>query len=100
MGILDSGSKTEKTEETTEPLAEAVAEKEQMPEAPKEDFLEKLHDPKNIKRSFELKVENDDDDDIFIVHEEEEDQNSLFVEGSNTHFTFEEDKDENILIKS
>ena len=34
------------------------------------------------------------------MHEEEEDQNSLFVEGSNTHFTFEEDKDENILIKS
>lgn len=31
--------------------------------------MEKFNDPKNVKKSFEVKVENDDDDEIFIVHD-------------------------------
>ena len=45
--------------------------------------MEKFNDPKNVKKSFEIKVENDDDDEIFIVHdmddEEGQEQDNLFV---------------------
>ena len=36
--------------------------------------MEKFNDPKNVKKSFEIKVENDDDDEIFIVHEAEDEE--------------------------
>jgi hypothetical protein len=48
-------------------------------------MLEKFDDPKNVKKSFEVKIENDDDDEIFIVHDEGDDdeaqqeQDNLFV---------------------
>ena len=35
--------------------------------------MQKFNDPTNVKKSFEVKVENDDDDEIFIVHEEGDD---------------------------
>lgn len=45
--------------------------------------MEKFNDPKNVKKSFEIKVENDDDDEIFIVHdaddEDAQEQDNLFV---------------------
>ena len=45
--------------------------------------MEKFNDPKNVKKSFEIKVENDDDDEIFIVHDAEDEdgqeQDDLFV---------------------
>ena len=47
------------------------------------EIMQKFEDPTNVKKSFEVKVENDDDDEIFIVHEEgddmPQDQDSLFV---------------------
>ena len=33
----------------------------------------KLANPVNVKKSFEMKYENDDDDEIYIVHDEYED---------------------------
>lgn len=45
-------------------------------------IMEKFENPEKIKKSFEIKYQNDDDDEIFIVHDEEEeddDQDSLFV---------------------
>jgi hypothetical protein len=42
--------------------------------------MEKFENPAKIKKSFEIKYQNDDDDEIFIVHDEEEDdQDCLFV---------------------
>lgn len=35
-------------------------------------IIEKIENPKNVKKSFELRYQNDDDDDIFIVHDGEE----------------------------
>lgn len=44
-----------------------------------EEIMDKFDDPKKVKKSFEIKYQNDDDDEIFIVHEED-DQDSLFVQ--------------------
>ena len=41
--------------------------------------MEKFENPEKIKKSFEIKYQNDDDDEIFIVHDEEDEQDSLFV---------------------
>jgi len=44
-----------------------------FPLAANEDLLAKLHNPNNVKKSFEMKMQTDDEDDeVFIVHEEEE----------------------------
>lgn len=73
------------------------------PEEEKEDqkvarMMENLENPKNVKKSFETKVENDDDDEIFIVHEEEdENQDSLFAEGA--FQSFNEDSAEEPVMK-
>lgn len=51
-------------------------------------MLDKFNDPKNVKKSFEVKIENDDDDEIFIVHDEgdendvQQDQDNLFISAS------------------
>ena len=43
-------------------------------------IMEKFENPEKVKKSFEIKYQNDDDDEIFIVHDEEdEDQDSLFI---------------------
>jgi len=42
--------------------------------------MQKFDDPKKVKKSFEIKYQNDDDDEIFIVHDEDDDQDSLFVQ--------------------
>ena len=52
-------------------------------------MLEKLANPMNIKRSFEMKlVTDDEDDEVFIVHDED-DQDDLFLDA---HFAPEEDR--------
>jgi hypothetical protein len=49
-------------------------------------IMEKFENPEKIKKSFEIKYQNDDDDEIFIVHDEEDDdQDSLFVNDSKSH---------------
>lgn len=46
------------------------------------EMLEKLANPMNTKKSFEMKlVTDDEDDEVFIVHEEgEDDQDNFFVD--------------------
>lgn len=44
-----------------------------------EEMMNKFDDPTKIKKSFEVKYQNDDDDEIFIVHEED-DQEQFFVQ--------------------
>lgn len=56
-----------------------------------DEMIRKLENPKDVKKSFETKIENDDDDEIFIVHEEEDDnQDSLFAEGAFQSFNEED----------
>ena len=44
-----------------------------LPITSKEDLLAKLHNPNNVKKSFEMKMQTDDEDDeVFIVQDEEE----------------------------
>lgn len=49
-------------------------------------MLDKLANPSNVKKSFEMKLLTDDEDDeVFIVHEEdEEDQDDLFMDACST----------------
>ena len=58
-------------------------------------IIEKFENPKNVKKSFEIRYQNDDDDDIFIVHDGEEegeakpnedDQDDLFLDNQNLNF--------------
>ena len=44
-----------------------------------DEIMEKFDNPNKIKKSFEVKYQNDDDDEIFIVHDEEDDQDQFFV---------------------
>ena len=45
-----------------------------------EDLLDVIDNPDKVKKSFEVKYQNDDDDEIFIVHDEDDEQDSLFVQ--------------------
>lgn len=58
--------------------------------------MEKFENPDKIKKSFEIKYQNDDDDEIFIVHEEEDDQDSLFVTGPSSLTQSEQPKSETL----
>ena len=67
-----------------------------------EQIIEKIENPKNVKKSFELRYQNDDDDEIFIVHDGEEegeqekdDQDNLFLEPPSLSFNIiDENKNE------
>jgi len=75
-------------------LVGMLEEKSDKTEEVKEDLLAKLADPKNTKRSFEMKLDTgDDDDEIFIVHEEDDEQDSLFVDGGITEKTISGDSE-------
>ena len=57
-----------------------------------DEMVKKLENPKDVKKSFETKIENEDDDEIFIVHEEgdgDDNQDSLFAEGAFQSFNEE-----------
>lgn len=63
-----------------------------------EQIIEKIENPKNVKKSFELRYQNDDDDEIFIVHDGEEegeqeknDQDNLFLEPPSLSFNIIDD---------
>ena len=72
-----------------EEFQDLALEEEKVPEFKVEDeeplrpdldlIMEKFENPEKIKKSFEIKYQNDDDDEIFIVHDEDDDQDSLFV---------------------
>ena len=49
-----------------------------------DEIMQKFDDPKKVKKSFEIKYQNDDDDEIFIVHDEDDDQAS----SKSPHFNF------------
>lgn len=65
-------------------------------------IIEKIENPQNVKKSFELRYQNDDDDDIFIVHdgeeedegEKEDDQDNLFMEPPSMSFNIIEENGE------
>lgn len=69
---------------------------EEAPKAEQFNFdqiIEKIENPQNVKKSFELRCQNDDDDDIFIVHDgegegdgEKDDQEDLFLEPPSMSF--------------
>ena len=71
-------------------------------EARQEEFLERLADLSNTKKSFELKLATGDGDDhVFIVHEEDDEENNqadMFVDGDNFNFNIEEEEKEDTQI--